>query len=377
MNPHAIRLHVLLLASLAFGLSASLLDAAWYWPFGDDRENEDPAVVQTQRSLALFQKAERFREEGREGKAAERYEDLFEDYPLSEYAPQSRFEYGKIMIEKKEWKDAFEAFQALLSRHPDFPHFNEVIRYQFDIASALAEGDGVRLLWVIPYNSYSRAVYYYELVINNAPYSDIAPLALMNIALIHQHRGNTAQAVEALDRLINNYPASTLTDEAYLTLADTFAGLVEGAFYDQGATREAISYYQDYLILFPTNQDVGKAEEGLSEMLDLLARSKLVIGQYYYKHRRNYLAAEIFFNEAITAAPESASAQRARDFLTRIDEFRDEEGRAPIRAPKEEDDDPSIVDRLFFWREQDRGSAIPPPPQATQPVEVEDEEEEE
>ena len=42
-----------------------------------------------------------------------------------------------------------------------------------------------------------------------------------------------------------------VTSDAYLKLAETHAALVDGPLYDQGATNEAISYFEDYLILFP------------------------------------------------------------------------------------------------------------------------------
>lgn len=304
-----------------FGLALFLTPAEAFLWFGDDPVDLSP-TVQTEKSRRYFEKALEAQQKGNTWTALRSYEKVWKNYPASQYSAQSLYNTGIIQFERKKWKKSFGAFQAILIRHPDYPRFNELIEYQFRIALAQAEGDGVRLFWVIPSRAYNRAIGYFEIVINNAPYSDLAPLALMNVALIHQYKSNTAEAIDALDRLINSYPQSLLADDAYLSLAETFATLVQGPMYDQGATREAISYFEDFLILFSNNVDVARAEQGLASMEDVYARSKLVIGQYYYKYRRWYAAAEIFFNEAITIAPNSPAADSAREYLARIEKMR-------------------------------------------------------
>jgi outer membrane protein assembly factor BamD len=77
----------------------------------------------------------------------------------------------------------------------------------------------------------------------------------MNIARGHQRMHNTEEAIDALDRMINNYPQSLLAPDAYLKLGETHASLVQGPEYDQTSTKEAITYFQDFMILFPNDTD--------------------------------------------------------------------------------------------------------------------------
>ena len=78
-----------------------------------------------------------------------------------------------------------------------------------------------QLLWVIPgFKQYGKAIEQYELLVKNAPYSLYAPLALMNIALIAELRKDSELAIDALDRLINDYPQSMLAPDAYYNLAE-------------------------------------------------------------------------------------------------------------------------------------------------------------
>ena len=328
-----------------FGLAVFLTPAQAFLWFGDNPIDISP-TVQTERSRPYFEKAIAAQQQGNTWTALRNYKKVWKDYPASQYSAQSLYNTGVIQFERKKWKKSFGAFQAILIRHPDYPRFNELIEYQFRIALAQAEGDGVRMFWIFPTRAYNKSIGYFEVVISNAPYSNLAPLALMNVALIHQYKRNTAEAIDALDRLINSYPQSLLADDAYLSLAETFATLVQGPEYDQGATREAISYFEDFLILFSQNQDVARAEQGLAEMEDVYARSKLVIGQYYYKYRKWYQAAEIFFNEAITIAPNSPAAETAREYLARIEAMKTEfeEGTA---IPQEQAKEKSFISRLW------------------------------
>jgi outer membrane protein assembly factor BamD len=324
---------------------------AFLW-WGKKPIDTSPAL-QTDAAQPIYEEALAAEQAGRLNKALKKYRSISKKYPASDFAAQALYNSGVIQFKREKWKKSFQAFQDILIYHPDFPRFNELVEYQFRIALKLSEGKGGRFLGFLPMRSYNRAIGYFEVVIINAPYSDLAPLALMNVALIHQYKGNTAEAVDALDRLINNYPNSLLADDAYLSLAETFATLVQGPEYDQGATREAISYFEDFLILFSNNMEVARAEEGLAEMEDVYARSKLVIGRYYFKYRRWYQAAEIFLNEAITIAPDSPAAATAREYIARIEAIRENRPPPDESSPeriKEKSFIRRLSDRLIFWK---------------------------
>ena len=312
--------------------------------FGKKPIDINPSI-QTDSARPYYEAGLEAQRAGKLKKALSNYKKIYKKFPASAYTAQSLYNTGVIEFERRKWKKSASAFQAVLIYHPDFPLFNEMIQYQFRIAMELASGEGARFLFVLKSRAYNRAVSYFELVIQNAPYSELAPLALMNVALIHQHQGNIAEAIDALDRLINSYPQSLLADDAYLSLAETFATLVQGPEYDQGATREAMSYFEDFLILYSQNEGVVRAEKGLADMEDVYARSKLVIGQYYFKHRRWYQAAEIFFNEAITIAPDSPAADSARTYLARIEEIR-ANYKPPAEDSKERQQEKSCIKRL-------------------------------
>ena len=141
----------------------------------------------------------------------------------------------------------------------------------------------------------------------------------MNIAIVSEREQNPEDAIDALDRLINYYPQSMLASDAYYRTAQTYSNLINGVEYDQGSTRQAISYYEDFLILFPQSSFIGEVESNLAKMQDLLARSRLNLGDFFYDYRSNNTAALVFYNETITIAPESEAAEEARARIADIE----------------------------------------------------------
>jgi outer membrane protein assembly factor BamD len=280
-------------------------------------------------ALDLMNKARRAEEAGSERSAFKHYNNVTKKYPNSVYASEALFRMGLIQQKQRKYHKAFQTYQSLVSRYPNTEKFNQVIGEQYRIASDLSEGKRAKTVWWLPgFRSRERAVAYFETIVMTAPYSDYAPLALMNAARGYKKMNETIAAIDALDRMINTYPRNVLTPDAYLKIAETHASLVDGPAYDQASTKEAITYYEDYMILFPGDGGMAGAEKGLDEMKSVLAQSKLTIADYYYRHRRNYKAAKVFYNEAITVYPDSAVATEAREKLVAVDAKLDEQTQA-------------------------------------------------
>ena len=153
------------------------------------------------------------------------------------------------------------------------------------------------------------------------------------------------EAVDALDRLVNLYPENYLGEKAYFLLATIYKNKVTGPSYDQGATLKALNFFEDYLILYAqppiqspheSRDDYQKrldeskerkadAEKGRKQMRQVLAASKVELGEYIEKFGKYYLTrwrelgnapAIQFYNEAITTAPESTAAREAEQKIT-------------------------------------------------------------
>lgn len=292
-------------------------------------------------ALNLMNRARELEEDNKPGAAIRRYKRVSKRYPASIYASEALYRTGKLYLARKQYFKSFESFAEVLSRYPNTKRFNEIVGEEYRIASALLDGARNRWWGLIPgFQNRSRAIAYFEFIIQSAPYSDYAPLALMNKARGHLRARETEEAIDSLDRMINQYPQSLLAPDAYLKLAQTHALLVDGPNYDQGSTKEAITYFEDFLILFPNDANVPAAAQGVDEMKQVLAESKIVLGDFYFKKRANYTAARVFYNEAITSYPDSPVAARAREKLAEV------EALASVRPG---DPKPARKKRFFFF----------------------------
>ena len=277
-------------------------------------------VGETASALEAMNKAKTAQEAGNYYSALTLYNRVVTEYPSSVFAPEALFQKGLIYLQRHQWDSAYKAFDSIVTNYPDYPRFNAVIGKQYQVASFVQEGKRPYVWgWMPWFKDYSKAVDYYEGVLKNAPYSEYAPLALMNIATVaRKDLGTPDVAIDALDRLINNYPQSMLAPDAYLEMAGIYTNLVNGAAYDQGSTRDAIRFYQDYLYLYKNGPAATTAQANLDNMMDVYARSKLLLGNFYYYYRNSSRAALIFYNQAITAAPRSPAATEAKAAIAKI-----------------------------------------------------------
>lgn len=295
-------------------------------------------------ALELMNKARAAEERGSKGSALSSYEKVSKKYPNSAYAAEALYRTAKIRLVRKQYYQSFAAFQQILTRYPNTKRFNEIIGEQYRIASALLDGAHPRILWgLVPgFANRSKAIEYFETILAFAPYSDYAPLALMNVARGHLKERNTEEAIDALDRMINAYPQSLLAPDAYLKLGQTHAQLVDGPAYDQASTKQALTYFEDFMILFPNDSNVSVAAKGLDNMKQMLSESKMKIADFYFYKRSNYTAARVFYNEAITAYPDSPVARRAKQKLAEV------EAKAAGK-PAPADSTPAKKKRFFFF----------------------------
>ncbi len=325
----------------------------WDWFTGDpDVDYSVPTEEELEEADRLYGQALDFVEKGSRKSALRSLDKILEDYSNTPFAADALFLTGELKMEQNDLKDAFKHFQKIVNRYPGYERFDAVIANQFEIASRFMNSSSGGLFGVFSGGHQNTAIEYFEVVIKNSPYSAYAPLALMNVALISEKEDDAELAIDALDRLITLYPQSLLTPDAYFSMAQIFAGLIQGPQYDQGSTLEAINYYQDFLILFPRSQYVEEAEEGLRRVSEVYAQSKLIIAEFYYVNRHDEDAATVFYNETITVAPETEAADIARQRLERIEEGRS----APNFKIKPKSEDIRDAVQKFFeerWRQRD------------------------
>jgi outer membrane protein assembly factor BamD len=319
------RVRILLLAAVSLCLLATArADLVWTAGTGWQVENGSLSGLRGSDSgnaLDLMNKARSSEEEGHPGSALSGYLKVARKYSSSIYAPEALYRAGKIYMARKQYNKAFDTFQNVVTAYPNVRRFNEIVGLQYRIAADLADGARNHILGgTIPmFKNPSRGVSDFEYVVLEAPYGDYAPLALLAAARGRERAGDADVAIDLLDRMINEYSQNVLLPDAYLELGRLHSGLVEGPYYDQDETKQAMTYYEDFMILYPGDNSIATAANGLDAMKNMLAESKMKMGDWYFYKRSNFTAARVFYNEAITSYPDSSVAKRAKDRLVEVD----------------------------------------------------------
>jgi outer membrane protein assembly factor BamD len=312
------------LTAIALALSAILLPCkanAWLWGlFGheDDKWRMMEPAQQDKEAWKLMDRGNAALYIHNDKLALKCFNLVSKRFPVSKYASDALYNVGKINMRREKWKKAFKAYSTLIKAYPENPHFNEMIDDMFYIGYAYESGINIHYLWWIPYHDRTKAINVYENLVGVAPCSDYASTSLIRIAMLHYRMHELVGAVDATDRVLNDYPNSIEAPNATILMAELMSGQVDGPAYDQGATNEAINYYRDFLTLYPTNPAVKYCEEKLVWNRERYAKSRFMVGEFFYKYRDDYDSAAVFFNDSITTDPDSEAAAQSRVYLEKI-----------------------------------------------------------
>jgi outer membrane protein assembly factor BamD len=274
----------------------------------------DLAVLAIERTFKLRQAA------GTTKAGLSFYEKIANKNPRSDAAGEALYCAGEVRKDRRQYFVAFDHFQDVVTKHPNTRHFNAIIAEQYAIATALMDGKRPYWFGLIPgFTSRQRGTEYGELILVTAPHSDYAPLVLMYIARCDEKLGKKEEAIDALDRMTSNYPQSILASDATISLAQVHASLVAGPEYDQANTKLAYEFYDEFTELYPKDPKLPTADKGRDDMRQMQAQSKIVIGDFYFKYRANFVAARVFYHQALDRDPRGPVGTTANLRLAEVD----------------------------------------------------------
>lgn len=246
-----------------------------------------------------------------------------------------------------DWKTAFDYLQLIAKAYPSYD-FTKVADSLMRLAERLAKDKLPKKWGFLPrFRSGSEDRKRLSQIADLARGPRYAPRALIVLAEIALKDEKQEDAIDALERLINNYPDNYLCEQAYFQLGEIYKNRVTGPSYDQGSTLKALNFFEDYLILFDYPPSKGKRESTQSfeqrissykkrkesalrsrrELRQTLASSKLEIARYLEEYGKYFLVrwkelgngpALQFYNEAITIAPESNAAREAEKKVSQL-----------------------------------------------------------
>ena len=167
----------------------------------------------------------------------------------------------------------------------------------------------------------------YTKIINNGPYSAVAPHAQLSIGTAQEKAKNYGDAVKAYQTAADRYQdqpdiaadAMYRTGVAWQKQADT-------AEYDQGAAAQAIAAYTDFMAFYPDDKRVPVAQKAIVALKAERVRGSFEVAQFYEKSHK-WAGAVVYYNDVLQLDANSPLAVQAR---LRIDALKPR-----LRAPTE------------------------------------------
>ena len=103
-------------------------------------------------------------------------------WPLSDYAPDAQYSVGRCLEATGMDEAAFKAYQNIVDKYPRSSHYDDVLWRQYAIANRFLGGQWFRVLRYIPlYPSMEQTAQLFDKIVNNGPYSAVAPHAQLRM----------------------------------------------------------------------------------------------------------------------------------------------------------------------------------------------------
>ena len=226
-------------------------------------------------------------------------------------APEAQYYVG-ICYEKMENSyQAFVEFQKVVDIYPNSTRFNEIIEHQYSIGERLYSDEKRKLGGVALFSQIDRAVEVFKKIVENAPYSEYGDKAQYKLGLSYYKMGETEQARQALQKLIEDYPTSGLADDAKLQLAFISSKASNKAHYEQEGTETAIKEYEDFLKEYPESVERKEAEAAVQELLEKKAQNVYLSAQFYERIKKPK-SALICYEDIVKNYPDTTWTEKAR-----------------------------------------------------------------
>ncbi len=234
-------------------------------------------------------------------------------WPLSDYAPHAEYLIGRCLEAAGKDEAAFNAYQNIIQKYPKSAEYDEVLWRQYEIANRFLHGQWFKLWGYIPlYPSMDQTAKMFDKIVNNGPYSGVAPHAQLRIGAARENQKNYAEAVKAYETAADRYhDQPVIAADALYREGIAYQKQAATAEYDQSTAGQAIAAYTDFITLFPDDKRVPRVQRAMAALKAEQVRGNFEIAQFYEKSRK-WAGAVVYYNEVLQLDPNSRFAAQAR-----------------------------------------------------------------
>ena len=264
-----------------------------------------------------FDWAMRFYDQGDFQRAADEFNRLTSAYPDSDISPEAQYYAGRSYEELGKYYFAFQNYQKTLDNYPYTKRMEEILEREFNIANTFQAESEPKLMDIELSLSLERAIEIYQKIVETNAFGPLADKSMYRMAECYRRTQKYTESIDAYEKLINDYPESSLIEEAKYQLAYTRYEASLAAEYDQEKTDEALREFKQISMSTAMPQVAEEADKVLSELKEKKAKSLVGIAVFYEK-RHKYKSAMLYYKEVVSRYPDTPSAETASQRIEAI-----------------------------------------------------------
>src|ERR1700733_5618081 len=136
-----LRTRTFLCSLFALVFATSFVHATLVWRPGEGWSDESGGEVSASSSRDQLELAHKLEAQGQRDQALKAYKGLLRRWPLSFFAPEAQYRVGKILEDEASFKEAFDAFQKMVTKYPSSDFFSQALNEQYRIANLYLAGE--------------------------------------------------------------------------------------------------------------------------------------------------------------------------------------------------------------------------------------------
>ncbi len=244
--------------------------------------------------------------------------ELLENFSDSPYSTEALFYSGVGYFEQEDFDWANRQFSAYLQKQVAPKHFEEAIKYKFEIAERFRQGYKKHLLGMkkLPQwqPAHSDALTLYDEVISALPHNDLAAHSLFGKAQLMVKEEDYRSSIEAYQTLIRRFPKHPLAAEAYIGINQVYLTQSEVEYPDPDFLDLSEINLRKFRTAFPRSERLPVAEGVFAKMQEHYA-SNLFETARFYERTKKYSAAALYYSKIVSGYPNTKVAKTAEKRL--------------------------------------------------------------
>lgn len=256
---------------------------------------------------------------GELGKAMKSYKTITKKYPLSSVAANATYRYAKLLENDREPLDAFDAYDALLTKYPASPHYAESIKRQEIIAHQVAQGHIKNsFIGIKSRLDVERTAKMLGKVRDNAPRAASAEKAQFAIGEVYQSADNKeGNAIEAYQNVVRDFPNSKYAPEAQYRIGAILLKQAAEGNEDAANLDRAQKALDDVLIRYPNHPRAADARREIAKINSSDIQRSYDVAEFYRKKGQT-ASALFYYREAVQNSKPGPLRSRAEAWISKL-----------------------------------------------------------